>query len=98
MFSAIGTVAVTATGSSSCAASTVVGVVDSGILFVAGDAGSSHPDFGDKVLPGYDFVLQAESGLMSICGEPDGVPTKYGVAIVDICTGMLRRPPPPSLP
>ena len=40
-------------------------------------------------LPGYDFILQAESGLMSICGEPDGAPTKYGVAIVDVCTGML---------
>jgi len=40
-------------------------------------------------LPGYDFVAQAESGLMSICGEPDGEPTKYGVAIVDLCTGML---------
>jgi succinate---hydroxymethylglutarate CoA-transferase len=40
-------------------------------------------------LPGYDFILQAESGLMSICGEPEGVPTKYGVAIVDVCTGML---------
>ena len=40
-------------------------------------------------LPGYDFVLQAESGLMSICGEPNGGPTKYGVAIVDVCTGML---------
>ena len=26
---------------------------------------------------------------MSICGEPDGEPTKYGVAIVDVCTGML---------
>ena len=26
---------------------------------------------------------------MSICGEPDGGPTKYGVAIVDVCTGML---------
>jgi succinate--hydroxymethylglutarate CoA-transferase len=26
---------------------------------------------------------------MSICGEPDGAPMKYGVAIVDICTGML---------
>lgn len=39
--------------------------------------------------PGYDFVLQAESGLMSICGAPDGGPTKYGVAIVDVCTGML---------
>src|SRR5258708_23707866 len=40
-------------------------------------------------LPGYDFILQAESGLMSICGEPDGKPAKYGVAIVDVCTGML---------
>jgi succinate--hydroxymethylglutarate CoA-transferase len=48
--------------------------------------GSTGPKAG---LPGYDFILQAESGLMSICGEPDGEPMKYGVAIVDICTGML---------
>ncbi len=48
--------------------------------------GSTGPKAG---LPGYDFILQAESGLMSICGEPDGTPMKYGVAIVDICTGML---------
>jgi crotonobetainyl-CoA:carnitine CoA-transferase CaiB-like acyl-CoA transferase len=48
--------------------------------------GSTGPK---AALPGYDFILQAESGLMSICGEPDGPPTKYGVAIVDVCTGML---------
>ena len=48
--------------------------------------GSTGPKAG---LPGYDFILQAESGLMSICGEPEGGPMKYGVAIVDICTGML---------
>jgi succinate--hydroxymethylglutarate CoA-transferase len=48
--------------------------------------GSTGPK---AALPGYDFILQAESGLMSICGEPDGKPTKYGVAIVDVCTGML---------
>jgi succinate---hydroxymethylglutarate CoA-transferase len=48
--------------------------------------GTSGPK---AALPGYDFVLQAESGLMSICGEPEGTPTKYGVAIVDVCTGML---------
>ena len=47
--------------------------------------GSSGPDAG---LPGYDFILQAESGLMSICGEADGTPTKYGVAIVDVVTGL----------
>jgi len=48
--------------------------------------GSVGPKAG---LPGYDFILQAESGLMSITGEPGGTPMKYGVAIVDICTGML---------
>jgi len=42
-----------------------------------------------SALPGYDFILQAESGLMSITGPEDGGPTKYGVAIVDVCTGML---------
>jgi succinate--hydroxymethylglutarate CoA-transferase len=40
-------------------------------------------------LPGYDFILQAESGLMSIAGPSDGEPTKYGVAIVDLATGMM---------
>jgi crotonobetainyl-CoA:carnitine CoA-transferase CaiB-like acyl-CoA transferase len=48
--------------------------------------GSSGPK---SALPGYDFILQAESGLMSITGPEDGGPTKYGVAIVDVCTGML---------
>src|SRR3954464_1283263 len=48
--------------------------------------GSSGPK---AARPGYDFILQAESGLMSICGAPDGGPTKYGVAIVDVCAGML---------
>ncbi len=47
--------------------------------------GSSGPDAG---LPGYDFILQAESGLMSVCGEAEGAPTKYGVAIVDVVTGL----------
>ena len=40
-------------------------------------------------LPGYDFILQAESGLMSITGPEGGSPTKHGVALVDVCTGML---------
>jgi crotonobetainyl-CoA:carnitine CoA-transferase CaiB-like acyl-CoA transferase len=41
--------------------------------------------------PGYDFLLQAEAGLMSITGQPDadgGVPTKVGVAIADVATGL----------
>lgn len=36
--------------------------------------------------PGYDFVLQAESGWMAITGEPNGEPMKVGVALVDVVT------------
>ncbi len=42
--------------------------------------------------PGYDFVLQAEAGLMSITGFADadrGHPTKVGVAIADVLTGLF---------
>jgi len=37
--------------------------------------------------PGYDFVVQAESGWMSITGEAGGAPQKTGVALVDVITG-----------
>jgi crotonobetainyl-CoA:carnitine CoA-transferase CaiB-like acyl-CoA transferase len=40
-----------------------------------------------SVRPGYDFVVQAESGWMAITGEPDGAPMKTGVALVDLITG-----------
>jgi crotonobetainyl-CoA:carnitine CoA-transferase CaiB-like acyl-CoA transferase len=48
--------------------------------------GSTGPKAG---MPGYDFILQAETGLMAITGETDGSAMKLGVAIVDICTGMM---------
>jgi crotonobetainyl-CoA:carnitine CoA-transferase CaiB-like acyl-CoA transferase len=38
--------------------------------------------------PGYDFVAQAESGLMSITGPADGQPYKVGVALVDVLAGL----------
>ena len=38
--------------------------------------------------PGYDFVAQAESGLMSITGAADGPPSKVGVAVVDVLAGL----------
>ena len=47
--------------------------------------GSKGPNGG---MPGYDFLLQAESGLMAITGSEAGEPMKLGVAIVDIATGM----------
>jgi crotonobetainyl-CoA:carnitine CoA-transferase CaiB-like acyl-CoA transferase len=37
---------------------------------------------------GYDFLLQAVGGLMSVTGEPGGAPIKVGVAIVDVVTGL----------
>ena len=39
--------------------------------------------------PGYDFIVQAASGLMSITGPLDGPPSKVGVAVVDLTTGMM---------
>lgn len=38
--------------------------------------------------PGYDFVIQGESGLMSITGAADGPPMKVGVAVSDLFTGL----------
>lgn len=38
--------------------------------------------------PGYDFIIQGEAGIMSITGEAEGTPSKVGVAVVDITTGM----------
>ena len=48
--------------------------------------GSSGPRAGEL---GYDFITQAESGLMAITGEPNGEPMKLGVAIVDFCVGLF---------
>jgi formyl-CoA transferase len=38
--------------------------------------------------PGYDFMIQAMGGLMSITGEPDGEPMKTGVAVADLFAGQ----------
>lgn len=38
--------------------------------------------------PGYDLVVQAEAGLMAMNGEPTQPPLKFGVAVVDLVTGM----------
>lgn len=38
--------------------------------------------------PGYDVMMQAMGGLMSVTGEPDGQPMRVAVAIVDLCTGL----------
>jgi crotonobetainyl-CoA:carnitine CoA-transferase CaiB-like acyl-CoA transferase len=38
--------------------------------------------------PGYDIIVQALSGLMSVTGEPGGEPVKVGVAMLDVVTGL----------
>jgi crotonobetainyl-CoA:carnitine CoA-transferase CaiB-like acyl-CoA transferase len=40
-------------------------------------------------LPGYDLLVQALGGLMSITGTPDGEPQKVGVALVDVICGLF---------
>ena len=41
-----------------------------------------------RSLPGYDLLLQAMGGLMSVTGEPDGRPLKTGTALVDMLCGL----------
>lgn len=37
--------------------------------------------------PGYDYLMQAEAGFMSVTGEPDAPPTRFGLSMVDFMTG-----------
>lgn len=39
-------------------------------------------------IPGYDLVVQAVSGLMSMTGDPDGEPYRAGIAVFDVMTGL----------
>ncbi len=61
-----------------------VKAINPGIIYVSitgfGRAGGAD-------LMGYDFLVQAVGGLMSVTGHPDGTPTKVGVALVDVLTG-----------
>jgi len=41
-----------------------------------------------KSWPGYDYLMQAEAGFLSLTGEPDGPPTRFGLSMVDYMTGM----------
>src|SRR5262245_10470071 len=41
-----------------------------------------------KSWPGYDYLMQAEAGYLSVTGEPDGPPARMGLSIVDLMTGL----------
>jgi formyl-CoA transferase len=61
--------------------------VNPGIIYCSISGFGQNGPYKDK--PGYDFMIQGMSGLMSITGEPDGDPMKVGVAIVDITAGLF---------
>ena len=39
--------------------------------------------------PGYDYLMQAEAGYLSLTGEPDGPPSRFGLSMVDLMTGLF---------
>lgn len=39
--------------------------------------------------PGYDYLMQAEAGYLSLTGEPDGPPVRFGLSMVDFMTGTM---------
>jgi crotonobetainyl-CoA:carnitine CoA-transferase CaiB-like acyl-CoA transferase len=43
---------------------------------------------GGKDLPGYDLMVQAMSGLMSLTGDPDGLPYRAGISVFDVIAGL----------
>ncbi len=62
-----------------------VAVANPGVIY------SSISGFGTKegaALPGYDLLVQALSGLMSLTGSPDGPPYRAGISVFDVMTGM----------
>lgn len=42
-----------------------------------------------KAWPGYDYLMQAEAGYLSVTGEPDGPPARFGLSVVDMMTGLM---------
>jgi crotonobetainyl-CoA:carnitine CoA-transferase CaiB-like acyl-CoA transferase len=42
-----------------------------------------------KAWPGYDYLMQAEAGHMSLTGDPGGPPERYGLSVVDLMTGLV---------
>jgi succinate---hydroxymethylglutarate CoA-transferase len=39
--------------------------------------------------PGFDYLMQAETGYLSVTGEPDGPPARFGLSVVDMMTGLM---------
>jgi crotonobetainyl-CoA:carnitine CoA-transferase CaiB-like acyl-CoA transferase len=42
-----------------------------------------------RTWPGYDYLMQAEAGYLSLTGEPDAPPARFGLSMVDMMTGLM---------
>ena len=50
---------------------------------------SAYGRFGERsAWPGYDYLMQAECGYLSVTGEPGGAPARMGLSLVDLSTGL----------
>lgn len=58
-----------------------------GLIYCAITGYGQNGPYRDR--PGYDFIIQAQGGIMSITGPVEGPPTKVGVAIVDITAALF---------
>lgn len=63
-----------------------VASVNPGVVYASISGFGSGP--GGAKLPGYDLIVQAISGFMSLTGEPDGEPYRAGVALFDVMAGL----------
>lgn len=61
--------------------------IDPSIIYCSISGYGRDGEFSDRA--GYDPVIQAESGMMSVTGEPDGDPMRMGVSLTDIVAGLF---------
>jgi crotonobetainyl-CoA:carnitine CoA-transferase CaiB-like acyl-CoA transferase len=62
-----------------------VGAANPGVIYASI---SGFGTAGGRRLPGYDVVVQAMSGLMSLTGDPDGPPQRAGISLFDVIAGL----------
>src|SRR5919112_4951837 len=63
-----------------------VSATNPGIVYASISGFGTQP--GGASLPGYDLIVQAISGLMSLTGDPDGEPFRAGISVFDVMAGL----------
>lgn len=63
-----------------------VAATNPGVVYASISGFGSGP--GGRELPGYDLMVQAISGLMSLTGDPDGPPFRAGISVFDVMAGL----------